>query len=815
MSMGNLQKDLRYVFRSLRATPAFTLIAVLTMALGIGANTAIFSVINTVLLKPLSFPDPDRMVLLLSNSKQGPNLGGSPPKYNAWRAQTDVLQDVTAFKFGAINVTEGEKPEQVPVAQVSEGFFRLFGSTLVSGRGFTPEEDRPGGLKVVVISDGLWRRLGSPPGIIGKTISLNGESRPVIGILGPVLDKSIDQSPDVVEPFQIDPESTNHGHYFRVGARLKPGVSLEQANARLALAASEFKAKYPLWQEDSFSVTRMQEEMVRNVRPALLVLAGAVGFVLLIACANVASLMLVRASTRRREIAIRAALGAGRWALIRQQLIESVVISLAGAVVGFAIGTAGIRALLAQAPGNIPRIGENGVAVSPDLRVLLFTLGIAVFTGIVFGLVPAFASSKADLSMTLKESSSRSGSGFRQNKARATLVIVETGLALVLLIGSALLIRTFVALRSVEPGYDTHNILTMRMSLTGARFQKTAGVEQIVRTGLDRLRALPGVEEASASCCIPLEGGYGLPFEILGRPPDPQAGGGWFTIAPGYFEVFRIPVVRGRTFTDRDNAAGAPVVIINEAVAKKYWTDSDPLNGQIVIGKNIGPTFVDPPRQIVGVVGDIRSNALSAEPSPAMYVPSAQASDAITKLNSDIVPLAWVVRTRVAPHSLSLAIQNELRQASGGLPVARIRSMEEIVSRSTARQDFNMLLLSIFGGLALVLAAIGMYGLMAYTVAQRTQEIGIRMALGADTGVLRGMIVRQGMLLTFIGAVLGLGAAYGMTRLLTAFLFGVKPADPLVFAGVPVVLALVSLLAIWVPASRATRIDPVLALRRE
>jgi len=813
--MGRLFQDLRYVLRSLRAAPGFTSIAVLTLALGIGANTAIFSVINTVLLKPLSFPEPDRMVSLMSNSKRGPNRGGSPTKFNAWRAQADILQDVTAYDFRAINVTSGETPEQVPSAQVSEGFFRLFGSSLVMGRGFTVEEDRPNGPKVVVISDGLWRRLGAPPDILSKTISLDGEARPVVGVLGPNLDKSIDQAPDVLEPFQIDPESTNQGHYFRVSGRLKPGVSLEQANARLKLAASEFRAKYPLWQEDTFAVERMQEQMVRNVRPSLLILAGAVGLVLLIACANVASLMLVRASVRRREIAVRAALGARRWDLIRQQLTESVVISLAGAVLGLMIGSLGIRALLAQSPGNIPRIGENGVAVSPDLRVLLFTLGIAVLTGIAFGLVPALASSKADLNTPLKESSSRTGSGFRQNKARATMVIVETSLALVLLIGSALLIRTFLALRSVEPGFDAHNILTMRMSLTGERFQKTAGVEQIMRQGLDRVRNLPGVETASAACCVPLEGGYGLPFDIVGRPHIDQAGGHWLTIAPGYFEVFRIPVIRGRTFTDRDNAADAPVVIINQAMAKKYWPDGDPLSDQIVIGKYVGPDFLDSPRQVVGVVGDVRSDSLNTDPFPTMYIPNAQVPDAITKLNSDIYPLAWVIRTRVEPHSLSLVVQNELRQASGGLPVGRIRSMDEIVVRSTARNDFNMLLLSIFGGLALVLAAIGIYGLMAFTVEQRTQEIGIRMALGAGAAALRGMIVRQGMLLVVIGIALGLAAAYGLTRLLTAFLFGVKPVDSLVFAAVPVVLALVSLAAIWVPASRATRIDPALALRRE
>jgi predicted permease len=487
-------------------------------------------------------------------------------------------------------------------------------------------------------------------------------------------------------------------------------------------------------------------------------------------------------------------------------------------VVGLALGTLGIKALLAASPGNIPRIGAEGAAVELDWRVLLFTFGVALLTGVLFGLIPALESARTDLNSSLKEASGRSGSGFRQNKARSLLVVIETALALVLLIGSALLIRTFVALRSVKPGYDTHNVLTMRMSLSGDKYLKTAGVQAVLRDGLERLRAVPGVESASATCCVPLEGAYGLPFTISGRPltDGPYHGGGaWETISPGFFDVFKIPVLKGRAFTDRDDAAGPPVVLINESMAKKYWKDSDPLRDQIVIGRNVIVGFNDPPRQIVGVVGDVRDGGLNRESGPTMYIPNAQMDDAINALNVRLTPVAWVVRTRGEPHSVSSAVQEELRQASGGLPVAHIRTMEEIVVRSTAREDFNMLLLTIFGCSALVLAAIGIYGLMAYTVQQRTQEIGIRMALGAESGALRNMVVGQGLILAIAGIAIGLGAAYGLTRLLTTILFQVKPLDPMTFTAVPVVLTAVALLAIWFPATRATKIDPVTALRCE
>jgi putative ABC transport system permease protein len=563
-------------------------------------------------------------------------------------------------------------------------------------------------------------------------------------------------------------------------------------------------------------VQPLRDTIVSDVRSSLLVLVGAVSFVLLIACANVANLLLVRATGRKREFAIRAAMGAGRGRIIRQLLTESVLLSLVGGVLGLILGFVGVCALLAVSPGGIPRIGENGAAVGIDWRVLAFTLGLSVFTGILFGLFPALSASSPDLNSTLKESSNRSGTGFRQGKARSLLVISEVSLALVLLIGAALLIRTFIALRGVNPGFNPHNVLTMEMSLTGNRFTKTAGVAQMVRDGRERLSAIPGVEDSASTCCLPLEGGFGLPFIVVGRPlgKDIATGGaGWMNASPGYFDVYKIPILRGRDFTDQDVAGAPGVVIINQAMAKRFWPKEDPVGQQIIIGKGVGPEFEEPARQIVGIVGDIRDGGLNRDPRPVMIIPQAQVLDGITALNARIGPVVWLVGTHTDPHQFISAVTEQLRQTSGGFPVARVRTMDEVVIHSTARQDFNMLLLTIFGASALILAAIGIYGLMAYSVQQRTQEMGIRMALGADRGTIRNLVVWHGMTLALIGVVIGVGAAFGLIRLLASFLFGVKIYDPMVFVTVPVILSAVALAAVWFPATRASKLDPMQALR--
>jgi predicted permease len=591
------------------------------------------------------------------------------------------------------------------------------------------------------------------------------------------------------------------------------------ANAQMKLAADEFRRLYPggLGPQNGFGVDVLQDVVVRDVRSSLLVLVGAVTFVLLIACANVANLLLVRATVRRREIAVRSAIGAGRRRIVRQLLTESVLLSLVAGLFGIVVGVAGIRLLLSFNPGNIPRIGPNGVAVTVDWRVVGFTMGLSVMTGVVFGLFPALHSSRADLNSSLKESASRSGSGFRQHKARSLLVVSEVALALVLLVGAALLIRTFLALRHVDPGFDARQVLTMRMSLSGPRFEKTAAVAQLVRDGVDRIGAIPGVVSAGATCCVPLEGGYGLPFIIVGRPLEGLSHGvaGWLNISPAFFDVFRIPLIRGRTFTDRDDGTAPPVVIINQAMARQMWPKGDALNDRLVIGKGTGPEFDDPPRQIIGIVADTRDDALNRDPRSLMYVPNGQVPNGMNALSVRITPLAWVLRTRSAPYAVSTAAQEALRQASGGLPVARIRSMEEVVARSTARSDFNMLVLTVFGGVALLLAAIGIYGLMAYSVEQRTQEIGIRRALGAESSEVRNMVVVQGLRLSLAGVVIGIASAFGVTRVIASLLFGVTARDPIVFTMVPIVLTGVALVAVWLPARRATRIDPIVALRYE
>jgi putative ABC transport system permease protein len=818
-----LLHDLKHSLRSYRQNPGFTLTAVATLALGIGANTAVFSVVNAVLLKPIPYPDPDRLVMFENTSPEGSFPACSPAKFQHYREQTGVTQDVAAFRTGIVNLTGGAFPEQLKSGQVSADYFRLFGAPVIRGRTFSAQEDLPRGPLVALIGEGLWkRRFGSDPGVIGKTISLSGEPYVVIGVVGSNFDTSeLDEAPEVWMPFQLDPKTTDQGHYFQAAGRLKPRVSLAQAQAKLKLSAQDFRRKFPqaIGPKNGFSVTPFQEAFVGDSRPILLVMAAAVGLVLLIACANVANLLLVRATARRREIAIRAAIGAGRGRIIRQLLAESVLLSLAGGIAGLALGLIGIRALLAVNTAELPRLGDKGTLVGPDWRVLAFTLLISVGTGILFGLIPALQSSRADLSATLKESSGRTGTGFGQNKIRSVLVIVEVALALVLLVGSALLIRTSLALGAVNPGFDPHNILTMRMSLTGPRFLQADAVERLVRDGVTRLEALPGVELASATCCIPLEDGYGLAFDIVGRPPvnnEPHTGGGgWITVSPGYFEVFKIPVKRGRTFAETDDKAARPVVIINEAMAEKYWRTGDPLRDQMVIGRSGMHEFAsEQPRQIIGVVADSRDDALNHDPEPKMFVPQAQIPDAANALNVGITPLAWVVRTKVQPSSLSSAIQEQLRQVSG-LPVSDVRTMNEVVSLSISRQRFNMLLMTIFGSSALLLAAIGIYGLMAYSVEQRTQEIGIRLALGAETAAVRNMVVVQGMRLVLIGVAIGIGSAYGLTRFLAAFLFGVNVQDPMAFTAIPIALSCVALLAIWMPALRASKLDPIQALRYE
>lgn len=819
--MDTFFQDLKHSLRMFRNNPLFTLTAVAALALGIGANTAIFSVVNAVLLAPLDVYDPDSVVQLRVTSERGSNRAGSPAKFAHWMSLDDVVEMVTAARDGVINYTGGDEPVQLRVATVSASYFPLYGAQLALGRAFVAEEDAPNGPHSVIISHNLWeRRFDSNPDILTRSIRLGGIPYDVVGVMASTFDISELQPPsDIWVPFQLDPNSTDQGHYFSLNARLKPGVSVEQARARLQPATEVYRERFPDFADGQvFDVLPLGEALAANSRSSLLVLMGAVGFVLLIACANVANLLLARAAGRRREIAIRSAIGAGRGRIIRQLLTESVLLATFAGAVGLGIGTLGIRALLAVNTAGLPRVGQDGSLVSIDWRVLVFTLGASALTGILFGVIPALQGSRADLSGALKEGGGRAGSGFRQNKARSLLIVTEVALALVLLVGSTLLVRSFSALSQVDPGFDVTNVLTVRMSLGAEqRFTTSESVESLVQNAVQQLESIPGVEVASAGCCVPLQDGFGLPFVIAGRPLEgPYHGGsGWISVSPGYFEVFRIPVVRGRTLDIRDNSAGPPVVLINEAMARQFWPEGDPLKDQLTIGHGVMAEFADEPeRQIIGIVGDVRDSGLNNDPRPKMYVPQAQISDAATVLNSGIIPLAWMVRTAGPPASLAETIQTELRQTSG-LPVASVMSMEDVVSSSISRQRFNTWLMTVFGGLALLLAAIGIYGLMAYSVQQRTQEIGIRLALGARVNQIRAMVVSQGMKLAVAGVIVGIAAAFALSQVISSFLFGVDARDPLTFIVVPLFLAAVALIAVWIPARRASRLDPLEALRHE
>jgi len=810
MLAGAGWQDIHYAFRSLRRNPAFMATAVVTLALGIGANTAVFSVVNAVLLQPLSYPDPDRLVQLVLASPDGPGIILSPAEFVFLGAQTQTFQDISAYDFGGpgINLTgrlsNNDRPERLRGIHVSQNYFRLFGAKIVLGRSFTAEEDRVGGGKVAVISDGLWRRrFHADPNFIGKPISLGGEPYIVAGVTGPEFQP--DPAADIWLPLQSDPNGRSMLHYMRIAARLKPGVTAAAAKAELKLATAVFRRSFPLFNAKAeFTIWPLRDTVVRDVREALLILLGTVTLVLLIACANVANLLLARATSRQREMAIRVAIGASRARIARQLLTESLVLAGVGGALGLLLGYAGIRALLAMSAGNLPRVGESGSPVALDWRVLAFTLAISLVTGILFGLAPALNATRM---VGLKPPSG--------NRARSMFVVAEVALALVLLIGAGLLIRTFAALRAVQPGFDSHDVLTFEMSLAGSRFEKTAAVNQMVREAEQRLGALPGVKAVASSWMLPIENAFSSTFVIEGRPLNngPVHGGALMRpVSPQYFDVFRIPLLRGRLFTDRDTSNANGVVLISEGMAKKYWPDNNPIGEKLNIDK-YHPEFSAPPRTIIGIVGDVRNYGINREPDPSMYLPQAQIVDGMTAIDARILPLTWVVRTKAESSSLTAAIEEQLRQASGGLAVGHVRTMEQVVGRSLAQSDFNTLLLTIFAAIALLLAAIGVYGLMNYAVEQRTQEIGVRMALGATPRQVRNGVVLAGMRLALTGVALGVAAALALTRLMEGLVYGVKTSDARVFVAVPLLLMVVTLAATYLPSRRATKIDPVEALR--
>ena len=828
MNMSSLLSDLRHAFRVLTSNPGFTTVAVAALALGMGANTAIFSVVNAVLLAPLPYPQSDRIVRIRRGYKGSDDSGDSVsiPKFMAWKKANQTFQAMALYDFSGpgLSLGSGDRPQQVKGIHVSAEYFQVFGVSPSIGRTFLPQEDQPNGGKAAVLSNDLWRnRFGSDPSMVGQPILLGGDPYTVVGIL-PASFHS-DPPADIFIAMQADPDSTNQGHYLLAAGRLKPGATLDSARANMMAAGEQFRAVVPKFMDKSetVAVLPLRDALVGDVRLALLILIGAVGFVLLIACANVANLLLARAAGRQREIAIRTAIGASRGHLIRQLLTESVLLSAVGGILGLLIGTWTVPLLLRVSPGNLPRINDQDHVASAisalDWHVLAFTFAIALATGVLFGLLPALRISKLDVNSVLKEASGRSGTGLRHNRLRSVLVAAEMALAVILVVGAGLMIRTFVGLRSVQPGFDPRNVITMQTSFSGGRYDTTLKASNLRRQVADRIETLPGVRAAASTVMLPVEGGIDLDFVIEGVPPpkgeNTNGDEQWRFISPHYFTALRVPLLRGRFFDPRDTGNSARVVIINQAFAKKYWPTGDPMGTRVQIGVGLGKAFDEPPRQIVGIVGNVRESGLKGSEDPVMYIPDTQVTDGLTQLANSVIPLNWIIQTAADPSSMSAAIQHEMQSVDSQLAASKIRTMDQVISESTVRQNFNMLLLTIFAGLALLLAAIGIYGLMSYNVEQRTQELGIRMALGAGANDMLKLVVRQGMLLSGIGVVVGLAASFGLNRVLATLLFGVKVTDPLTYAAVTAILVAVALLATYIPARRATKIDPIVALRYE
>ncbi|HEX5421536.1 MAG TPA: ABC transporter permease [Gammaproteobacteria bacterium] len=837
--LDSIWNDIRYALRGLRRNPSFAAGAVATLAIGIGAASAIFSLIDTVILRPLPVPGASRLVRLETRYPTSDSQLAFPESYKAWRDQTSIFDAVSADRLEFMNLTGDAAPELIPVARVTASFFRIFSAMPMYGRVFSADEDRPGGPELAVLDAGFWAsQFGSDPRVVGRAIDLNGVPHVVIGILPANYDtRQFSHRPEIWIPLQYELNRNDGGDYSTATARLRPGVTVATANAKLAVA---FAAAHPASSKSSASRTTwaavpLHDAMIGNVRDPLLILFAAVGLMLLAACANVANLLLVRADVRKRELAIRRATGAGRARILRQSIAECAVLSLTGGALGLGMGMAGIRAILAAFPAANPFNAANGAgplpaiaqAAAPQLNwhVLAFALILSAAVAVAFGLLIVLANTRQEPYRALKYGDGVSAAGAGRSWFRDGMIIGQVAVALMLVIGAMLLVRTSLALRNVDPGFHADHVLTMRMSIKGTRFQTSGGVKDLARKAREELSSVPGVIAAGAGCCMPLETVWQLPFVIQGRPSASltTAGnlvfsgfGGWTFVSPGYFAALGIPLLRGREFTASD-AAGAPgVVIINEAMARKFWPHGDALGAQLRIGRGMGPQFEkDPTREIVGIVGNVRDTALERQPRPAMYVPIAQLPDELLARQARLLPLVWFVRTALAPYSLSAPVSAALQGVSGDLPVARIRSMEEVVLESTARTRFEMLLLTVFGVGSLLLAAVGVYGLIAYTVEQRTREIAIRVALGAPSTAIRNMVIGQGMKPAAAGVVLGVIGALGLDRVLAGFLYGVTAHDPLVFLATSLLVAVAALMATLLPARRARRIDPIVALRAE
>jgi predicted permease len=814
--------DLRYGLRTLAKNPGFAAVAVIVLALGIGANTAIFSVVNGVLLQPLPYRDPGQLMRLSETSPDFGTMAVAYPNFVDWKDQNGSFAGLTAFRWEDYDITGGGPPEHLTGKMVSADFFRVLGINPVLGRDFDPRADRLGAAPVVLISGGLWsRRFGSSPAVLGSQLMLNGRSYSVAGIVpaGFQFEDKADVYTLLEQWDEILARSREmHPGTYVVG-RLKPGVTRTQAASEMTAIAARLAEAYPKSNsKHGVNVAPLAGFIVGDVRPTLLVLLGAVGFVLLIACANVANLLLARSSARQREIAIRSAIGAGRGRVVRQLLTESVVLALAGGIAGLAIARWGTQAVLAAVPGGLPRMENIGV----DGWVLAFTLGVSLLTGIVFGLAPALQVSSTDLHETLKEGSRGSTAGHR--RLRNLLVVSEVAAALVLLAGAGLMLRTVWSLGRINPGFDPRQVVTFSVGLSPANTSSSSRILQTFEQTVDSISNVPGVKSAAVSSLIPLRGSDSeIPFYVNGRPrPTSQGDMSWallYATSPGYLKAMDIPLLRGRYIEPQDMRRGSHVVVIDEVMARTVFPNEDPLGKSLVVADlsgALGPE-ASVPMEIVGIVGHVSHWGLDSDAAARvrseLYLPLSQIPDQF--MQGMAGSIRFVVRTGADPLGMLPAPRSAVLQAGNDQPVYGMRTMDQIVSASIADRRFSMLLLGIFAGLALLLAAVGIYGVVSYTVAQRTREIGIRMVLGAGQADVLKVVLTQAMLPVLAGLAIGLAASFGLTRLMAGMLYGVNAGDPLTFIGVALVLAAVALAATLVPARRATRVAPVVALRYE
>jgi putative ABC transport system permease protein len=814
--MGTLGQDVRYGLRMLIKAPSVSIVATIALALGIGANTAIFSVVNAVLLRPLPYPNSEALMSVFEMDQTRGLLRGSYsyPNFFDLRNQNHVFEHAAAYHDSDFIMTGRGAPVRIQGAIATADLFSVLGVAPIAGRGFLPDEDKPTETgRVVVLSERLFAsRFNSDLSVLDRPITLNGKAYTVVGIMPhgfefPIQNEPVELWTTISDDASGKSPITNQrgAHFLRVIARLKPGVSDTQAQAEVSAIASRLEQQYPDTNTNKgFRVESALKALVGDIRPALLILLGAVACVLLIACANVANLLLARAMTRHKEMAVRSALGASRMRVVRQLLTESVLLSLTGGLLGLGLAVWWSDLLIALGKKDIPRAIQVGL----DWRVLGFTLGVSLLTGVVFGLVPAIQLSKTDLTESLKEGRG-AGGGARRNRIRGVLVVAELAIAVVLLVGAGLLIQSLWRLQHVNSGLQPQNVLTLNVALPEARYPEEKQA-RFYGDLLSRVRTLPGVESASAVAPLPLSGDrFVITFQIDGRPvaPKDEPSADVFINEPGYFRTMGIPLIRGRDFEVRDQHKSPPVVIVNESFAKQFFP------GEEAVGKRIIPGIstwddddADDIREIVGVVADIRNRGLNTEPKPAYYLPQAQVP---------FSQLTVVAKTTGDPHAIVSGVNREVTNMDPELPVFGVRTMEEYIAASVAAPRFNTTLLSIFAAVALVLTVIGLYGVMSYSVAQRTNEIGIRMALGAQTRDVMRLIVKQGVRMVLTGLALGIVGALILTRLLSKLLFGVTTKDPATFIAILGLLSLVALLACYIPAWRATKVDPLEALRCE